>query len=268
MLRKQLLRQSRAVSEAFTSTSASSLPQLRRAHFSSSPLTASLRPSPSSTLPSRWVSRRYQSTDAEKKTQEETPATDDAKSPEQAKEDAHKAELEKKNKEIIDLKDKYLRSVADYRNLQDRTKRDMDSARQFAIQKFAADLLESIDNLDRALTAVPDSALGKSDGTSTTSTESTGEGSSSTPDKDLVALHSGLRMTEEILLNTLKKHGLERFDPTEGSGRKFDPNTDEATFFTKVDGKEDGDVFFVQSKGFKLNGRVIRAAKVGVVKNS
>ena len=104
MLRKQLLRQSRAVSEAFTSTSASSLPQLRRAHFSSLPLTASLRPSPSSTLPSRWVSRKYQSTDAEKKPQEETPATDEAKSPEQAKEDAHKAELEKKNKEIIDLK--------------------------------------------------------------------------------------------------------------------------------------------------------------------
>lgn len=133
----------------------------------------------------------------------------------------------------------------------------MDQARQFAIQRFAADLLESIDNLDRALTAVPDEALGKSS-----------EGSSSIPDKDLVALHSGLRMTEEILLNTLKKHGLERFDPTEGTGRKFDPNTDEATFFTKVEGKEDGDVFFVQSKGFKLNGRVIRAAKVGVVKNA
>lgn len=142
----------------------------------------------------------------------------------------------------------------------------MDSARQFAIQRFAADLLESIDNLDRALTAVPDAALGKSDAAAPT--ESTGEGSSSIPDKDLVALHSGLRMTEEILLNTLKKHGLERFDPTEGTGRKFDPNTDEATFFTKVDGKEDGDVFFVQSKGFKLNGRVIRAAKVGVVKNA
>ena len=75
-------------------------------------------------------------------------------------------------------------------------------------------------------------------------------------------------MTEEILLGTLKKHGLERFDPTEGEGRKFDPNTDEATFFTKVEGKQDNDVFFVQSKGFKLNGRVIRAAKVGVVKNS
>jgi len=75
-------------------------------------------------------------------------------------------------------------------------------------------------------------------------------------------------MTESILMSTLKKHGLERFDPMEGEGRKFDPNTDEATFFTKVEGKNDGDVFYTQSKGFKLNGRVVRAAKVGVVKNS
>jgi molecular chaperone GrpE len=154
--------------------------------------------------------------------------------------------------------DKYLRSVADYRNLQERTKRDMDSAKQFAIQRFAADLLDSIDNLDRALISVPADSVSSS------------PPASATPDykKDLLSLYSGLKMTEEILLGTLKKHGLERFDPTEGEGRKFDPNTDEATFFTKVEGKQDGEVFFVQSKGFKLNGRVIRAAKVGVVKNS
>jgi molecular chaperone GrpE len=75
-------------------------------------------------------------------------------------------------------------------------------------------------------------------------------------------------MTEQILMQALTKHGLERFDPMQGEGRKFDPNQDEATFFSKQEGKEDGDVFYTQSKGFKLNGRVIRAAKVGVVKNS
>lgn len=134
----------------------------------------------------------------------------------------------------------------------------MDSAKQFAIQRFAADLLDSIDNLDRALVSVPKESV----------TESSTADASPDYKKDLLSLFSGLKMTEEILLGTLKKHGLERFDPTEGEGRKFDPNTDEATFFTKVEGKQDNDVFFVQSKGFKLNGRVIRAAKVGVVKNS
>lgn len=175
------------------------------------------------------------------------------------------------------MQDKYLRSVADYRNLQDRTQRENASARQFAIQRFATDLLDSIDNLDRALSSVPESALGKGASgadatTSTTSDMDANKAAASetvTPvNQDLQNLHSGLKMTEEILMNVLKKHGLERFDPTESEGRKFDPNTDEATFYTKVDGKQDGDVFFTQSKGYTLNGRVIRAAKVGVVKNS
>jgi molecular chaperone GrpE len=151
----------------------------------------------------------------------------------------------------------------------------MDSARQFAIQRFAGDLLDSIDNLDRALSSVPAEALGKASSGATTSNTSSADAnvgatseSGAAPNKDLLALYSGLKMTEEILMNTLKKHGLERFDPMEGEGRKFDPNTDEATFFTKVEGKADGDVFYTQSKGFKLNGRVVRAAKVGVVKNS
>jgi len=82
-----------------------------------------------------------------------------------------------------------------------------------------------------------------------------------------VSLHDGLKMTETILMNTLKKHGLERFDPAV-EGEKFDPNKHEATFMTPQKDKEDGTVFFTQQKGFSLNGRVLRAAKVGVVKNT
>lgn len=147
------------------------------------------------------------------------------------------------------------------------------NARNFAIQKFAVDLLDSIDNLDRALGAVPEAALGKSSSQTVSNTSSADPNvaaatESSEPNKDLVNLHSGLRMTEEILMNTLKKHGLEKFDPLERENRKFDPNLDEATFFTKVEGKNDGEVFYTQQKGYTLNGRVIRASKVGVVKNS
>ena len=68
-------------------------------------------------------------------------------------------------------------------------------------------------------------------------------------------------MTERILMQTLKKHGLERFDPSE-AGEKFDPNLHEATFMTKVEGKEDGTVFMTQQMGFLLNGRVIRVSDV------
>ncbi|KAI9751595.1 MAG: hypothetical protein M4579_005988 [Chaenotheca gracillima] len=170
-----------------------------------------------------------------------------------AEEDPVKKELDAKNREIIDLKDKYLRSVAEFRNLQDRTKREVQTAKEFAIQRFAKDLVDSVDNLDRALGTVSAEQLAPAEPTPST--------------KDLVALHDGLKMTETILMQTLKKHGLERFDPSEES-EKFNPNLHEATFQTPVEGKEDGTVFHTQQKGFSLNGRVLRAAKVGVVKNS
>ncbi|CAI6339211.1 unnamed protein product [Periconia digitata] len=161
-----------------------------------------------------------------------------------------KEQLEKKDKEIIDLKDKYLRSVADYRNLQERTKREISAAKDLALKNFARDLVESVDNLDRALGTVEPSKL-------------TGEAANA----DLVALHDGLKMTDRILMGTLKKHGLERFDPSPDA-EKFNPNVHEAVFQTPMPDKEDGTCFHTQQKGFLLNGRVLRAAKVGVVKNA
>lgn len=161
-----------------------------------------------------------------------------------------KKTLQARDVEVKDWKDKCLRTVADFRNLQERTTREVKSAKDFAIQKFAKDLVDSVDNLDRALGMVPQEKLNAKD----------------RPEhlEDLANLYEGLKMTEDILMNTLKKHGLERLSP---EGEKFNPNEQEATFMTPQPDKEDGTVFFVQQKGFKLNGRVLRAAKVGVVKN-
>lgn len=143
-----------------------------------------------------------------------------------------------------------MRSVADFRNLQDRTQREVKSAKDYAIQKFAKDLVDSVDNLDRALAQVPEEKLKAAEKTEHL--------------QDLVNLYDGLKLTETILMQTLKKHGLERFDP---SGEKFNPNEHEATFMTPMPDKDDNIVIHTQQKGFKLNGRVLRAAKVGVVKN-
>lgn len=63
-------------------------------------------------------------------------------------------------------------------------------------------------------------------------------------------------------MQTLKKHGLERFDPSE-TGEQFNPNLHEATFQTPVEGKDHGSVFMTQQKGFMLNGRVIRVSDSG-----
>ena len=175
--------------------------------------------------------------------------------------------------------DRYLRSVADFRNLQDRTKRDVAAARDFAISKFARDLVDSVDNLDRALGTVPASALGStsteppaaepasasSSDSAPTSNESSlepSEQSASTataPNKDLLNLYDGLRMTERVLLQTLAKHGLERFDPAE-KGEMFDPNLHDASFMAPMKGMQDGSVFNTVQKGFRLNGRVVRVS--------
>lgn len=125
----------------------------------------------------------------------------------------------------------------------------MENARVFAIQRFAVDLLESIDNFDRALQAVPEEKL---------------NAPQSPENKDLQDLVSGLKMTQTVLMNTLGKHGLQRFDPGEnaedGKPQKFDPNRHEATFMAKADGMQDGDIMYTQSKGFILNGRVLRVS--------
>ncbi|KAJ9260059.1 hypothetical protein DTO271D3_7338 [Paecilomyces variotii] len=256
MFQRALLRQSQAMRSALSSrslTTAVSSPLTR-----TSPLR--LHTPSIGAYALRSVQRYYSSETESSKTETKDAGEQKESKTETAEgkeEDALKKELEAKQKEIVELKDKYLRSVADFRNLQERTKRDIDNARTFAIQKFAGDLLDTVDNFDRALSAVPAEKL-----------EARGDESL----KDLHNLYDGLKMTENILMGTLKKHGLERFDPGEptedGKPQKFDPNRHEATFMAKAEGKEDGEIMYTQSKGFILNGRVVRAAKVGVVKNS
>ncbi|RJE21701.1 hypothetical protein PHISCL_05970 [Aspergillus sclerotialis] len=255
MFQRTILRQSQAV-KSVLSSSYTSVPLAARQ-------TSRLQPQISRPL-ARLPTFRFYSTEnqngkdeAAKENEKENGKGNGASEAQEAPEDPVKKELEEKKKEVVDLKDKYVRSVADFLNLQERTKRDMENARTFAIQRFAVDLLESIDNFDRALLAVPADKVNAPE---------------SPENKDLLDLVTGLKMTQNILMSTLGKHGLQRFDPAEkdenGKPQKFDPNLHEATFMTKNESMEDGDIMYTQSKGFILNGRVLRAAKVGVVRNS
>ncbi|KAM5439414.1 GrpE, mitochondrial [Microsporum ferrugineum] len=243
MFRRALLRQSRLAGSA-TPFSVSPIHRQAAIIQQSQQLTRS--------LPTRLQSR-YASTEANG----EKPKAEEAAEAEKPSElDTLKKDLEAREKEVVDLKDKYLRSVADFRNLQERTRRDVEAARTFAIQKFAGDLIESIDNLERALEAVPAEKV---------------DAANAKENKDVYELYSGLKMTEGILMNTLKKHGVVRFDPSElidGQPQKFDPSRHEALFMSPMEGKQDGEILHVQNKGFTLNGRILRAAKVGVVKNA
>ena len=189
-----------------------------------------------------YSDKKESSSEESKDAIKEEPVAENSKSNEQ-----ETKEIDPRDKEIATLKDQILRSIADSRNSADRANREMDNARKFAIQKFAKDLIDSIDIFDRALKTVPKDLI-----------EEKAE-----ENKDLVNLYNGLKMTEDILLKTFKRHGIERTDP---AGKQFDPNTMEATFEVVMPGKEPGSVFHVDQHGYLLNGRLIRPAKVGVAK--
>lgn len=159
--------------------------------------------------------------------------------------DECQTKLEEKDKQLVGFKDKYLRSIADFQNLQNRTAKEVADAKSYALRKFAKDLLESVDNFDRALSVVD--ADKKQD---------------PVEHKELIDLYEGIKMTQQVFEKTLAKHGITKVNPV---GEKFDPNVHEAIFQAPQQDKEPGSVFVVQQTGFIYNGKVLRAAKVGVV---
>ncbi|GAU94225.1 hypothetical protein RvY_06042 [Ramazzottius varieornatus] len=151
--------------------------------------------------------------------------------------------LEAEKKETMD---KYLRALAETENVRNRLTRQIADAKQFGIQSFVKDLLEVSDILTKAMESTPQEAFDQKN-----------------PHFD--NLFEGLRLTEAQMTKVFKKHGLEKMDPM---GEKFDPNQHEALFEAPAEGKETGTVMSVTQTGYKLNNRVIRPARVGVVRNA
>lgn len=155
---------------------------------------------------------------------------------------------------------------ADFLNLQRNAAREKEQTRDFAISKFAGDLLETVDVLTIALKSVPTAALQPTD----TPSSSQSSSSPSTPlPKDHAAylqeLHTGVEMTQRLLLQTLFKYHVKPFDPT---GDVFDPNHHEALYQAPVPGKTPGTVIDCQKLGYKIKDRVLRAAQVGVAQDT
>lgn len=158
--------------------------------------------------------------------------------------------LEADNKKLVEerdeFKDKYKRSLAETENVRNRMQKQISDAKIFGIQGFCKDLLEVADILEKAVEATPKDNMSSN--------------------QELKDLFDGLTMTETQLLKVFGKHGLTRVDPA--AGEKFDPNLHEALFQLPVPDKDNNTVAVVTQKGFALNGRTLRAAKVGVVKNA
>lgn len=156
---------------------------------------------------------------------------------------------------------------ADYLNLQRNSAREKEQARDFAITKFAKDLLETVDVLSLALKSVPKEVIApqESSDASAASSSSSDPPAEKTAEAYLKDLYEGVESTQRLLLNTLFKHHVKPYDPV---GEKFDPNLHEALYQVPIPGKEGGTVFDCQKTGYMIKDRVLRAAQVGVVQDN
>lgn len=147
--------------------------------------------------------------------------------------------------ELDQARDKMMRVAAEAENTRKRAARERDDAAKFAVSGFAKDLLEVSDNLRRALDAMPEDLI-----------ES---------DPRLKNLTNGIEVTEKSLLKTFEKHGIEKIEPLD---EPFNPNFHEVMFEAPIPGKAAGIIMQVIEPGYILNGRLLRAAKVGITSDS
>lgn len=154
-------------------------------------------------------------------------------------------ELEKelevdKNKtdEFNKLNDSFLRLQADFSNYKRRVEKDKQSIYQFANEKLVLELLDVIDNFERAF-------------------------SSANEAEEKEGFYEGVVMVYKQLMEILEKNGLEEI---EAKDEKFDPNLHHAVMQEENDEYEEETVIDVFQKGYKLKDKVIRPSMVKVAK--
>ncbi|KAG6890690.1 hypothetical protein C0995_005063 [Termitomyces sp. Mi166 len=208
------------------------------------------------------LGRRYYSEDkAEDKAQaqkEDVKEGESALTPEQE-------QLKAKEAEVVDLTSRLRYLQADFLNLQRNAAREKEQTRDFAITRFAADLLETADVLALALKSIPPSALASPQAPPESSEPSSNTPAEKTAQQYLRELHQGVEITQRQLLQTLFKYHVKPFDPL---GDTFDPNFHEAIYQAPIPGKTPGTVIDVQKIGYKIKDRVLRAAQVGVAQET
>ena len=146
--------------------------------------------------------------------------------------EAQLAETAKKEQDLL------LRTRAEIDNIRRRTEQDIEKAHKFALEKFAKDILNTIDNLERAL-ATP----------------------ANMEDESIKALFNGVELTLKELLATVARFGVE---PVGVVGEVFNPDLHQAISMQPMEGFETNQITTVLQKGYLLNGRVIRPAMVMV----
>jgi molecular chaperone GrpE len=149
------------------------------------------------------------------------------------------AELEALRIERDELRDKFMRALADAENSRKRADRDRKEAEMYGSTRLARDLLPVYDNLSRALQAIPEESRQASS-----------------------ALIEGVELTLRELSNVMSKHGITMISPA--VGEMFDPQLHQAMFEAPLPGTKAGQIIQVATEGFLLYDRLLRPAQVGV----
>jgi molecular chaperone GrpE len=136
-------------------------------------------------------------------------------------------------------RDNYLRAVAELDNYRKRMDRELDNARKYAVERFAQELVTVGDSLEAGIAA---------------GVKNPGP-----------ALLEGAQATLKQLYQAFEKAGIKLIDP---AGQPFDPNWHEAMVAQEAPDKPVNTVLSVIQKGYSLNGRLLRPARVIVSKNS
>ena len=166
----------------------------------------------------------------------------DALSPEQALQAAndHAAALQA---ELVEMKERWMRAEAENANVRARARKDVDDTRQYAVQKFAAEVVEAGENLTRGISSLPP------------------------PSDDepaiVTKIREGLEGVERSFVGTLDRNGIKCEDPV---GQPFDPNLHQAMAEQETEAHAAGTVIQAWSKAWTLNGRLLRPAMVVVSK--
>ena len=151
-----------------------------------------------------------------------------------------KERLSEANLSAERAQDDLLRVKAEMQNLRRRTEQDVEKAHKYGIEKFSAELLGVIDNLERAVLAAKEHE-----------------------DESSKAIHDGVSLTLKSFNDCFAKFSIAAVDPI---GEPFDPQLHQAIATQESPDSEPNSVIEVVQKGYTLNGRVIRPAMVMVSK--
>lgn len=143
------------------------------------------------------------------------------------------------NNTVAQLQDQLLRAQAEVQNVRRRATQDVEKAHKFGLEKFAAEMLPIIDNLERAIEAFGD-------------------------DEVVKPMREGVEMTLQMFLSGLEKFQIKAVSP---KGELFDPALHQAMSMIDAPDVEANSIIEVMQKGYTLHGRLIRPAMVIVAKS-